>query len=354
MNEAITLNQTEQQWQKENYYEIHYEFSHFWHHLPSAFLPVDIGLDIDHSYQDFKHPLWLHFNNGYNVDKPNWVPLIINNEPEDCYVPLDDFMLEITLTDFQALKKFAANYHDMLALLANREIDLVYFCQVVYSANELFESSEFFNKPKPLFEMARLDKHEAGLPRDLFIDDDQTNIAGKHGPRVKFQPANGERDKFKWPSISFTPEMNIDTPLDKLTVYGTPQQLRGTSTAVINKIKKWILLNVQLLWDTANKKCTFKQFKENFKKIDKNGIVIDNLPYNTYLHCENGYMIVKHNSGLFNLLTANKKFLSKQWFKFISKMKNDGQYNYWWFEDINGRNGNIFDDGEIIYMPTRK
>lgn len=54
------------------------EFVHVWTKF-HTWLPVDIALD-DQSYKLREHPLWIYFNNNYQIGEPVWAPLVVSDE----------------------------------------------------------------------------------------------------------------------------------------------------------------------------------------------------------------------------------------------------------------------------------
>lgn len=289
----------------------HDEFVHLHKNL-YAILDIDIALDDDMSYIYREHPLWLYFRNGYNNEN-DWIPLVISET--ECYIPLQDMQLNITAYDYAQLCMYGKTFYKFIKRLADKEIDISYYISSVYSLYNLLNES---NQYTPLNEMAVLPSSISGLPRDLYIDDDQTYLKGKHGPRLKYKSPTYEKNKRRWPSVLFSDKINDDTDLDDIKVYiKDKKQQNDISSEELNHIKYFVKANVQLLLQVANKEISFDYFKTAFTKVDKNGNILykpNVKDYITYKSAGYGYDMVKRNTdGRYNYI-KNGKLLSTNWF----------------------------------------
>lgn len=334
-----------------DYYEEEstYVFVKIYKHLRN-WLPVDIAIDPEKQYIKFRHPLWIYFNNGYG-DTLNWVPLIISDNVSDCYIPISGITLNITYNDFKKVKQFCADYYQFLKAYADEQITGKELYNFIAIGANLLECSLYDKNMMSLNEMAHITKNELLLPRDLYIDNEASYLKGKHGPRVKFQSADGNDNKRLWPSIDFKPTMDVNTALEELTLhYRNDKQIKGISQSTINHIKLWILNNIKLLWKVANKQMDINDFKEQMIKVDKHGKIIYKpaTTLNSYAPVftdVNGFTIIKNENNLFNIL-YNSKLISQKWFESVDKMlpyKN----TFRTFAYTNGISGFLYADGHF-------
>ena len=89
---------------------------------------MEIAIDEKACYKRNNHPLWLYFRNGYGEEK-EWLPLLVTDCP--CKLPTMDMDLHISSNDLVAIYMFAKNLKDGLKKLADGEIDLMEFYDIV-------------------------------------------------------------------------------------------------------------------------------------------------------------------------------------------------------------------------------
>jgi len=126
--------------------------------------------------------------------------------------------------------------------------------------NYLTEKENLRENKRHLGEMSNLSKKTSELPVNLWLDDDGTWMTTKHKDmRLKFQGDKGNyinRYNMLPMSISDEPEVLVKNPKNL-----------ELSEKEINLIKKWVILNLDLLIKLSNQEIVFADFIKKMKKV---------------------------------------------------------------------------------------
>jgi len=233
-------------------------------------LSVDIFVDDDASYQSHNHPQWIYFRNSYNSESCDYVPILISKEPE---IPLQNHRLNISLDDLRKIKQYIVqNYHALLQM-ADRETERLYPIQetnnhlsematlhthegvVRESLNEhstlwdYFDNFQDYKKQnkEELWEYLTIETYKAKLPVSIYVDDSSSYRRRNHPMWLYFR-AFYKRNIFLPMSIGDNPTISIKNPK------------MGISESDLMKIKKFIVLNKDILMQLANEEINDIEF----------------------------------------------------------------------------------------------
>lgn len=278
---------------------------------------TDVLIDETHGYVKEGHPLCVFFRNGYNEETDWFVPIVVSETP---YLPYN-VPLKIPNRQFNKIRRFIAENTGILKDIADEKIR---FDSDLFSidADELIVEDRLL-----LLEMPNFLTHDTGLPRNIWIDTNMLYKRGKHNKRVKMFRKD-------------IPKETISIELDDAATVRTPVPPQERSA--VNVVRKWILCNLKILRDAADKKVGEKELKNNIIVFDGKGNPIEPFPTNSLLlikRLKNGYCIVVHpRNGLFNIASDEDRNapLSPVWFnEWYGPKRKDGEEFLIIFDEVN-------------------
>ena len=204
-------------------------------------LPVDIEFDNNETYKYSNTPFSLYFRNSY-LKENNWLPIEIDN-PDN--IAFDTTCLNITLSDYFAIKEFVVKYKNTLKLICENKIQTLDFLETCHRmANAYCE---------PVNEMANLLYNDTGLPEKIWIDFGSSFKKGGHWLRIKA----GDKD------------------LATLTIPNY-QWIGGENLSEKHKrlIEKYVKINVEWITKASLGQITLSEYLANSTKVDSKGYAI--------------------------------------------------------------------------------
>ena len=210
-------------------------------------LDVEILLDESSNYYHDKHPLWLYFRNGYNLNE-NLIPVIIHR-----YKPFildENSKIKISNKSLNEIYDFIKEYYFPIVEYGNGNITYDDFKKII--------NEKKLNEASLLTEMPKFHKGELGLPTAIWIDNYRPM---QHGYRIKIKDTNNDDTNY-WGTIT----------IDKFE----PKELNITkNTTLTNKqidmIKDFIRVNYETLVLAAQGKFNSKdEIKKSLILYDQN------------------------------------------------------------------------------------
>jgi hypothetical protein len=123
---------------------------------------------------------------------------------------------------------------------------------MIASSNELLRENI---GTEHLMEMSKLQKHETGLPVDIWVDEGKTFSKSGHARRIKFQGDKSNSNTRNWVPLTIDKDPQI------------PQNIQhNLNTQEINKIKLFVVQNLEPLQMLGNEGYGLSDF---FKKMQK-------------------------------------------------------------------------------------
>lgn len=202
-------------------------------------LKIDIFVDDNGSYKINNHSLLLFARNGYDKSVSEFISFLVSNNP---IIMNSEIEYHISYNDIFAIQDFIQANVILLIKLATQTISQNEFVQQlkvpVYSITE--------SKSNLIVEMATLRAKDSNLPVDIWLDEGATSQS--HAPRVKFRASNEQHSTKEFSSMTITNPPEIfnfpdNSPLKKKD---------------IDRIKKFVIDNTQLLLDLANGKIDYR------------------------------------------------------------------------------------------------
>jgi hypothetical protein len=186
--------------------------------------PQDTGIvnlycfaDDGYAYKRHHHPIWFFICNGYGKHVHNYLPICVTDSP---YIVLDKYPLNISKTDLEKVFCF---------IKLNKQI-------LIDIAKQKITNSEGHNLLKPVIEsnnklgriiteMAILTPIDTGLPVNIWVDENELNIKGGHGPRIKFAASQGEKNSHNYATMTISDNPQILNLPPKCNLSGKQLQL---------------------------------------------------------------------------------------------------------------------------------
>lgn len=205
----------------------------------SSISPNDSGLncyiflDDSCSYMKYKHPLYVIFNNG-SGKSDELIPITI--EPKINIVNTN-FKIKLNQVDLKKIYKFIETNKNLIFKLANEEIDIFDFTELMVTQENRYSLAESLNKSL-LVEMSKLLPKRTGLPVPVWVQ--ETKMDMQHGLRMKFQASPVQINTDNYSSIS----------LETFEFFNLPTKNCITNRD-LRKIKRFVELNQKILIELA-------------------------------------------------------------------------------------------------------
>ena len=210
-------------------------------------LNVEIFLDDGGAYKRNGHPLWVYMQNNYN-DISDVIPIELDSVNQVMLgIPKN---IGINTNDYQNVLKYIKQNKELIEQLANWQIGHLDYINL----HKKIQNSED-GKTMVLNEMATLRPCDSNLPTTLWIDE---GSSPQHGPRIKFQASNEQRTTREFTSMSISGNPQI---------FNLPRNIY-LSNKDIEKIKKFVILNSDMLLAVANGEMKYMDFLRMMIKVD--------------------------------------------------------------------------------------
>lgn len=212
-------------------------------------LNVDIFVDDGHSYQRNQHRMFLLVRNGYDKSVMSFIPISISENPKI----LDrNSRLRVTYNDLFKVSRFIRENISIIRDLADSKITHIEFWNNIKPFKEKVDEAA-----KVITEMTRLLPQEINLPMEIWVDEIGSHKA--HAPRLKFKASSEQTTSREFSTMTLTNPPQVEN-LPKKSLLRTKD---------INKLKKFVVDNLELLFSLYNGKLDFQtEFYPKFKRAE--------------------------------------------------------------------------------------
>jgi hypothetical protein len=241
-------------------------------HEKDTGLPVKISVDDRLSNKTQNHSLWAYFKNNYKFAPRDVLPITISDNP---IIPIKDYKLKISKADLNKVIKFITLNLELIRDLGNDRIYNYKFNRrfiPISGSNEppiientvlkVFSKCEYTKYLKKddleLLEFLCLRRYDTKLSVDIFVDDGHSYIAHDHQLWLYFKN-NYDNNSHDILPLTISGNPKIPVKDYKLNI----------SEPDLNKIVKFITLNLDLIYDLGNDRIRNYNFYKRFVPYSK-------------------------------------------------------------------------------------
>jgi hypothetical protein len=194
-------------------------------------LPCNLLADDSRMYIHHNHPLWIYVQPNYGTNITiHSIPMSVCSKPQ--WMASTEHLL-LSSKDVAKVKKFIIQNELLLKKVAIGEID----------SYDLLKQFIPLHRHS-LLEMGNIYKKDTKLPVNLWLDDKQKYIDGKHGPRIKFQNDYSDNITNNFLSLTITDPPKVKPSEDMVEI----------EKYDLNTLKDFVINNIDILLNLANKK----------------------------------------------------------------------------------------------------
>lgn len=213
-------------------------------------LPVECYADDGGSFKIRKHPLWFLMKNGYG-NTHDVVPFTVDGNPRI----VGNYKLNVSQTDINKVISFIIQNRNKIIALGNDDIDNIEFLNTIDTFQ--YKMAESISRER-IDEMAKIRSRHTGLPTDIWVDEDMLYVEAGHSQRMKFNAIQGNKDTHFYTAMT----INDNPP----KVIKKPRKTFLDSKD-IDKIRKFVIANREILLLLGDKKITFDEFFKQMIKV---------------------------------------------------------------------------------------